>query len=120
MLEPPAAVRGPNEDRFVNGQVAGVIRVSVPFRDRSRRRGRRPVVRPVISVTFPIRKSLLTFVCPAGLYLPANPSRSGSALSVEEIGRGVQGGTVSTRPLLLEEVTMANKDKGGSKSSKAR
>jgi hypothetical protein len=31
MLEPPAAVRGPNEDRFVNGQVAGVIRVSVPF-----------------------------------------------------------------------------------------
>jgi putative transposase len=28
----PAAVRGPHEDRFVNGQVAGVIRVSVSFR----------------------------------------------------------------------------------------
>jgi len=30
----------------------------------------------------------------------------------------VQGDTVSTRSLLLEEVTVANKDKGGSKSSK--
>jgi hypothetical protein len=28
----PAAVRGPYKDRFVNGQVAGVIRVFVPFR----------------------------------------------------------------------------------------
>jgi putative transposase len=31
MLEPPVAVRDPYKDRFVNGQVAGVIRVSVPF-----------------------------------------------------------------------------------------
>ena len=30
----------------------------------------------------------------------------------------VQSDTVSTRSLLLKEVTMANKDKGGSKSSK--
>jgi hypothetical protein len=28
-------VRGPYRDRFVNGQVAGVIRVSVPFRSPS-------------------------------------------------------------------------------------
>jgi hypothetical protein len=50
--------------------------------------------------------------------LPANPSRSGSALGAEELGRGVQDDTVNTRSLLLEEVTMANKDKGGSKTSK--
>lgn len=29
---PPSAVRGPYKDPFVNGQLAGVIRVSVPFR----------------------------------------------------------------------------------------
>jgi hypothetical protein len=34
MLEPPAAVRGPYKDRFVNRQVAGVIRVSLPVRAR--------------------------------------------------------------------------------------
>jgi hypothetical protein len=71
-----------------------------------------------MSVTFPIRKSLLTFVCPALLHLPRAPSRSGSRLGVDEFGRGVQGDTVRHRSLLLEEVTMANKDKGGSKSSK--
>ncbi len=55
--------------------------------------------------------------CPASI-CPATPSGSGSALGVEELARGVQGDTVSTQSLLLEEVTMANKDKGGSKSSK--
>ena len=84
----------------------------------SRGRGRRSSSRPVISVTFPVSKGLLTFVCPAGLHLPAPPSRSGSPLGVEDLGRGVHGDTVSTWSLLLKEVTMANKDKGGSKSSK--
>ncbi|MGH7371842.1 MAG: hypothetical protein ACREJK_08370, partial [Candidatus Methylomirabilales bacterium] len=86
--------------------------------DRSRGRARRPSSRPVISVTFPVSKGLSTFVCPAGLHLPRAPSRSGSPLGVEELGRGVQGDTVSTGSLFLKEVTMANKDKGGSKSSK--
>ena len=31
-IRAPEAVRGPYKDRFVNGQVAGVIRVSVPLR----------------------------------------------------------------------------------------
>jgi hypothetical protein len=35
MLEPLRVVRGPNKDRFVNGKVAGLIRVSVPFTIRS-------------------------------------------------------------------------------------
>jgi len=72
----------------------------------------------VISVTFPESKALSTFVRAAGLHLPVPPSRSGSPLGVEELGRGVPGDTVSSWSLLLKEVTMANKDKGGSKSSK--
>jgi hypothetical protein len=32
MFEPMRPCAGPYNDRFVNGQVAGVIRVSVPFR----------------------------------------------------------------------------------------
>jgi hypothetical protein len=72
----------------------------------------------VISVTFPVSKGLLTLVCSAGLICPGAPSRSGSPLGVEELGRGVDGDTVNRGSLLLQEVTMANKDKGGSKSSK--
>ncbi len=54
----------------------------------------------------------------AGLQLPGESISLGFGPSVEEPGRRAQGGTVRTRLLLLEEVTMANKDKGGSKSSK--
>ena len=69
-------------------------RTALPF-FRGQDRVVAPSSRPVMSVTFPIRKSLLTFVCPALLHLPANPSRSGSALGVDEFGGGVQGDTVS-------------------------
>jgi hypothetical protein len=86
-------------------------------RDGSRGRGRRRRP-PVISVTFPVCKGLLRLVCWASVHLPPGSIRSGSPLGVEEIDRGVQGDTFSTRPLFLQEVTMANKDKGGSKSSK--
>jgi hypothetical protein len=64
--------------------------------DQSRGQGRRPSSRPVVSVTFPGCKGLLTFRCPAGLHLPRAPSRSGSRLGVDEFGGGVQGDTVST------------------------
>jgi hypothetical protein len=59
----------------------------------------------------------VSFAGPA-LSAPRLHLARGSPLGVEEIGRGVHGDTVSTTSLLLEEVTMANKDKGGSKSSK--
>jgi hypothetical protein len=72
----------------------------------------------VISVTFPERRGLSTFVALPASICPVPPSRSGSPLGVEELGRGVPGDTVSSGSLLLKEVTMANKDKGGSKSSK--
>jgi hypothetical protein len=74
--------------------------------------------RLVISVTFPERKGLSTFVALPASICPVPPSRSGSPLGVEELGRGVPGDTVSSGSLFLKEVTMANKDKGGSKSSK--
>jgi hypothetical protein len=78
---------------------------------------RRPA--PVIPVAFPVCKGTLTFRLPGRPPSAPRPHLArGSPLGVEEIGRGVHGDTVSTRSLFLEEVTMANKDKGGSKSSK--
>jgi hypothetical protein len=84
----------------------------------SRGRGRRPVVPPGDVRDVPLMQGTLDVRLPGRPPCPATASRSGSPLGVEEIGRVVQGDTVSTRSLLLEEVTVANKDKGGSKSSK--
>jgi hypothetical protein len=78
-----------------------------------------PSSRPMMCVTFPVGEGLLTFVCPGGLHLPRDSISLGFA--PRESSSSLEGSRVirsGSRPLLLEEVTMANKDKGGSKSSK--
>ena len=58
------------------------------FRGQSRGRGVAASSRLVISVTFPERKGLSTFVAVPVSICPVPPSRSGSPLGVEELGRG--------------------------------
>jgi hypothetical protein len=74
--------------------------------------------RLVISVTFPERKGLSTFFALAGLHLPRPSVSLGFAPRRRGARSRVPGDTVSSGSLLRKEVTMANKDKGGSKSSK--
>jgi hypothetical protein len=72
----------------------------------------------VISVTFPERKGLSTFVALPASICPRPSVSLGFAPRRRGARSRVPGDTVSSGSLLLKEVTMANKDKGGSKSSK--